>query len=109
MLQWDAVDTSPDWGGGENVLKTFYEIAIRHSSRTTRTELEFGVFLSLGLLSLSFKNISLAPIAPTNPPPCSQTFVHSHDRHLEYRTIAISHDDPERVSQAHRLSAISDC
>jgi len=55
MFQWDAVDFSPDlWG--QNVLKTF-EMAIRHNRRTTRTELES--FLTLDLLSLTFKNIFL--------------------------------------------------
>jgi len=29
-------------------------------------------------------------------------------RHLENRQIAVSHDDAERVSEAHRLSAILD-
>jgi len=38
MLQWDAVDTSPDLGG-QNVLKTF-EMAIRYDRRAIRTELE---------------------------------------------------------------------
>jgi len=39
MFQWDAVDTGPDLGGSQNVLKTF-EMAIRHNSRTTRSKLE---------------------------------------------------------------------
>jgi len=38
MFQWDSVDTSPDLAG-QNVRKTF-EMAGRHSRRTTRTELE---------------------------------------------------------------------
>ena len=38
MFQWDFVDTSPDLAG-QNVRKTF-EMAGRHSRRTTRTELE---------------------------------------------------------------------
>jgi len=69
MFQWDAVDFSPDlWG--QNVLKTF-EMAIRHNRRTTRTELES--FLTLDLLSLTFKNIFLVllrggTIAPIYPP-----------------------------------------
>jgi len=39
MFHWDAVDTSPDLRG-QNVLKTFEMMAIRHNRRTTRTELE---------------------------------------------------------------------
>jgi len=46
MFQWDAVDTSLDWGGGQNVLKTF-EIAIQHNRRTTRTELQRLIFTYL--------------------------------------------------------------
>jgi len=38
MFQWDAVDISRDLLG-QNVLKIF-ELATRHSKRTTRTELE---------------------------------------------------------------------
>ena len=41
MLQWNAVDTSPDVGG-QNVLETF-EMAIWHKRRTAQTELEFSV------------------------------------------------------------------
>jgi len=54
MFQWDAVDTSPDWGGGQNVLKTI-ETAIRHNRRTTQTDLES--FLSLDLFSPTLQNI----------------------------------------------------
>ena len=68
MFQRDADDTSPDLRA-LHVLKTF-EMAIRRKRRTTRTELSF---LSLGLFSLIFKNISLAllegAIAPAMDPP----------------------------------------
>jgi len=39
MGVWDAVDTSPDLGGSQNVFKNF-EMAIRHDGQPTRTELE---------------------------------------------------------------------
>ena len=41
MLQWNAVDTSPDVGD-QNVLETF-EMAIWHKRRTAQTELKFSV------------------------------------------------------------------
>jgi len=69
MFQWNAVDTSPDFGG-QNVLKTF-AVAIRQNRRTTRTKLKFSL---TGLFfSLAFKNIPLSllrgAIALIAPPP----------------------------------------
>jgi len=47
------VDTSPDLGGQNVILKTF-EIAIRHNRQMTRTELSF---LPMDLFSLTLTNI----------------------------------------------------
>jgi len=74
MFQWDAVDTSLDWGGGgQNVLKTF-EIAIQHNRRTTRTELQrvFCRWTYFYLPSKYFPGLLrgvTAPIASSMDPP----------------------------------------
>ena len=68
MFRWDAVDTWPDLGGGQNVIRTF-EMAIWHNRRTTRTELEkvFCRWTYYNLLSTKIFSGSLTGVGQSPP------------------------------------------